>query len=431
MSKEPPSDPRHADRLSRRTALHAAGAAALGAAVIGPAARGDDLPAAMELAQAGAAGDGLPDGKDELAKEPLPAAGRPRHEPVNVADFQALAQAALPKGTFDYITTGSADEITLRDNVAAFQRIRILPPLLSGVSQADLATTVLKQKVSLPVLLAPVAGQAMFHPQGALAAARAAAAAGTVFGVSSSAGNSAEEIAAAGDGPKWFQLYVPNDRGVARRLVERVERAGYQALVVTVDLGEWKDADRRNRFALPHKMLLKHLRDVGFDATERMSYQEILSFNERAWDLTFSWDFFDWLRGITKLPLLIKGVLRADDARKAVSLGLDGIVVSNHGGRRLDGMPASIDVLSAVVDAVGGRTEVFLDSGVRRGTDVLKALALGARAVLIGRPYAWALSAEGESGVRKVIEMFRDELTTAMLACGCATLSDIKPSLLA
>lgn len=368
--------------------------------------------------------------RDQASRSP-PRAEPRSLEPVNAADFETLAKAKLPPATFDYIATGSGDEITLRENVAAFQRIKILPPLLAGVSNADLSTAVLKQPVSLPILLAPVAAQRMYHPQGALAAARAAAAAGTIFGVSSSAGHSVEEVAKAGDGPKWFQLYVPRDRDVARRLVQRIERAGYKAIIVTVDLGERKDADRRNRFALPKEMLLKHLRDTGFDGvSEQMTHQALLDFNEKAWDLSLSWEFFDWLRSVTRLPLIIKGVLRSEDAKKAVSIGLDGIVVSNHGGRRLDGMPASIEMLSSVVEAAAGRAEVYMDGGVRRGTDVLKALALGAKAVLIGRPYAWALAADGEAGVRQVIEFLREELLSAMISTGCAKMSDVGPSLL-
>lgn len=364
--------------------------------------------------------------------EPTPNQNRTRPEPVNVAEFQTLAKSTLPKATYDYITTGSADQITLHENAAAFQRLRVYPPLMKGVSQADLSTTVLGQRIDLPVILAPVAVQRMYHAQGGLAAARAAAAAGTIYGVSSSVGHSVEEIAAASNGPKWFQLYVPKDRAIARRLVERVDRAGYKAIIVTVDLGEWKDADRRNRFSLPKEMLVRHLHDVGFDQiTDRMSYEEVVAFNAGAWDLSLSWEFFNWMRGITRLPLLIKGVLRPEDAKKAVSIGLDGIVVSNHGGRRLDGMPATIDVLPSVVEAVAGRAEVFMDGGVRRGTDVLKALAFGARAVLIGRPYAWALAADGEAGVAKVIDLFREELQNAMLATGCAKVSDIDSSLIA
>jgi len=352
-----------------------------------------------------------------------------RLEPVNVADFQELAKAALPPATYDYITTGSTDEVTLRDNVAAFQRLRLLPPLLTGVADVDTATTVLKQPIALPILLAPVAGQSLYHPQGALASARAAAKAKTILGVSSSVGHSVEEVAAASSGPKWFQLYMPKDRAVARRLVERAERSGFKAIVLTVDLGERKDADKRNRFTLPEPVLRKHLSDIGFNVSERMTYEQLLAFNDQAWDLTLSWNAFDWLRSITKLPLLVKGVLRPDDAKKAVALGLDGIVVSNHGGRRLDGVPASIDQLPQIVAAVNGKVEVLLDSGVRRGTDVLKALALGAKAVLIGRPYAWALAADGEAGVSKILELLREELVSAMLASGCPNVASIEQSL--
>lgn len=352
-------------------------------------------------------------------------------QPVSVREFMELAKAKLPKATFEYIAAGSGDEITLRENTAALARIKVLPPLLTGVSRVDLSTTVLKDKIALPIMLAPAAAQRMYHPQGALAAARAAAALDTVFGVSSSACNSVEEIAAASQGPKWFQLYMPKDRAVARRLLERVERAGYRALVLTVDLGERKDADLRNRFALPREMTLKHLRDFGFDAIhDGMTDAHLQDFNVQAWDMAMTWDVFDWLRTVTKLPLLIKGVLRDDDAKRAVAAGVAGIVVSNHGGRRLDGMPASIDRLADVVQAVAGRAEVYMDSGIRRGADVFKALALGARAVLIGRAYVWGLAADGERGVRTVLELLRDELTNAMLACGCAKIADIHRSLI-
>jgi isopentenyl diphosphate isomerase/L-lactate dehydrogenase-like FMN-dependent dehydrogenase len=251
------------------------------------------------------------------------------------------------------------------------------------------------------------------------------------MGVSGSCGNSIEEVAAASAGPKWFQLYVPKDRVIARRLVERADRAGYKAIIVTVDLGEQKDADRRNRFKVPATFLRKHLTNLGFAITEQMTDAELETLNASAWDLALSWDFFDWLRSITKLPLLIKGVLRADDAKKAVSIGLDGIIVSNHGGRRLDGVPASIEQLPQIAQAANGKAEIYLDSGVRRGTDVLEALALGAKAVLIGRPYAWALAADGEAGVAKVLDLLRQELVLAMLATGCANVGSINRSLLA
>lgn len=370
------------------------------------------------------------------AQEPadLPAVADPAGavpNPVTVADYRDLAKTKLSKTIFEYVDVGSADGVTLRENTAAFQRLKLLPPLLTGVGAADLSTTALGVDVKFPIFLAPVAAQRLYHPEGAMASARAAAAMGTICGVSSSATNSVEEIAAAADGPKWYQLYPPKDREVAKRLVQRAERAGYRALVMTVDLGEWKDADRRNKFALPKEMLVKHLRDIGVpNVDEKMSYDELVAFNTRVWDLAYDWTIFDWLRSVTKLPMLIKGVLRPEDARKAVSIGLDGIVVSNHGGRRLDTVPASIDMLPAIVEAVGGKAEVFLDSGIRRGTDVLKALAFGAKAVLIGRPYAWGLAADGENGVRKVLELLRDELHLAMVSCGCPRVADVPRSLI-
>jgi isopentenyl diphosphate isomerase/L-lactate dehydrogenase-like FMN-dependent dehydrogenase len=352
-------------------------------------------------------------------------------DPVNIADVRELAKRKMEAATFEYIDTGSMDEVTLRENIEAFRRLYLVPPLLRGVSQAEMSTTALGEKIALPIMLAPVAGQQMYHPNGGQAAARAAAGAGTIYCMSSSVGNSVEEIAGAGRGPKWFQLYMPKDRGVARQLVQRVDKAGFKAIIMTVDLGEWKDADRRNKFALPKAALVKHLRDIGFDqVTDQMSYQDVMDFNEQAWQISLSWDIFDWLRSITSLPLLIKGVLRKDDARRAVSIGLDGIVVSNHGGRRLDGMPATIDVLPDIVKAVGGRAEIYMDGGIRRGTDILKAIARGARAVLIGRPYAWGLGAAGEEGVRVVLELLREEFENTMVSSGCARLADIEESLL-
>ena len=350
---------------------------------------------------------------------------------VAVNDFVELARAKLPQATFEYITSGSEDEVTLRDNVEAFRRIRVLPPLLHGVDEADLSTTILGEKISMPVMLAPVAVLRMAHPDGALASARAAAAAGTIHVAGTSAGHSLEEIAAASDGPKWLQLYVPADREIARRLVTRAEQAGYRALVVTVDLGERKDADLRNQFAPPKEMLLKQLRDIGFtQLTDQQTYEEILAFNASAWRISLDREFFEWLRGATRLPILIKGVLSPQAARQAIELGLDGLVVSNHGGRRLDGMPATIDVLESVVEAVDGQLEILMDGGIRRGGDALKAIARGAKAVLIGRPQAWALAAGGEAGVSTALQILRDELTNAMISCGCKTVEEVDSSLL-
>ncbi|NQV28216.1 MAG: alpha-hydroxy-acid oxidizing protein [Rhodopirellula sp.] len=407
--------------MDRRTfsQLLAFGAGMFSASHVAANAAAADAPSVDNVDKA------VPDGNGPVDGEAWPAS------PVTINDFIPLAQAKLPKATFEYITSGSEDEVTLRDNVDAFRRLRILPPLLHGVQKTDLSTSVLGQKVSMPILLAPVAALRLFHPEGGRASARAAAIAGTICVTSTSVGNSVEEVAAAGNGPKWFQLYVPSDRELAKQLVKRAEASGYKALVVTVDLGERKDADLRNRFSLPKDMLLKHLRDIGHkQVSDRNTYEELVAFNAKAWDVSLSVEFFQWLRRETRLPIILKGVLTKEAVQQAIDLKLDGIVVSNHGGRRLDGMPAAIDRLKEVVDAADGRLEVLFDSGVRRGGDVLKALAMGAKAVLIGRPQAWSLAAGGETGVKLALEILRDELTNAMISSGCATVDDISPSLL-
>ena len=357
------------------------------------------------------------------------ASGRP--DAVVVEDFIELSKRKLPGATWEYITTGSEDQVTLAENVNAFRRIGLLPPVLHGVGSTRLETTVLGQKIEMPVMLAPVAGLRMFHPDGAPGSARAAHKAGTICAVSSSCHNSAEEVAEASPGPKWFQIYMPRDKGVAKSLVRRAEAAGYKALVITVDLGERKDADRRNAFSVPRKILLKHLRDIGHTLPNSISRADLEAFNLGAWQLSMSWDILDWLRGITKLPLVVKGVLTAGDAQRAVVEGADAIVVSNHGGRRLDGMPATIDRMQRVAEVTGDKAELLLDSGVRRGTDVLKALALGARAVLVGRPQAWSLAAAGEAGVSQMLGFFKEELENAMISCGCKDVGDITSELLA
>ena len=356
----------------------------------------------------------------------------PVSDAVTVNDFIPRAKATLPKATFEYITTGSEDEVTLRDNVEAFRRMRVLPPLLHGVSEVDLSTSVLGQQVSMPIVLAPVAGLRLFHRDGGMGSARAAETMGTIAVSSSSVGNSVEELGGGTKGPKWFQMYVPRERAIARRLVQRVEKAGFKALVVTVDLGERKDADLRNKFSLPRDMLLKHLRDIGFDQLkDDISDEDLQKFNAAAWDISLSVEFFKWLRKETALPILLKGVLSKEAALQAVELGLNGVVVSNHGGRRMDGMPASIDQLAEVVAALKGSSlEILFDSGVRRGGDVLKAIALGAKAVLIGRPQAWALASDGEAGVQRVLEILRDELAGAMMSSGCPNVAAIKSSLI-
>ena len=270
-----------------------------------------------------------------------------------------------------------------------------MPRVLRGVAERDRTTTVLGERVALPVLLAPVGCHRLFHPEGELAVARAAAEAGTIFVVSTAASISLEEIAAEARAPLWFQLYAFRDRDLVRRVVERAAAAGYRALCATVDspIDGRRERDLRNGFIRPPEFIVKMFRDLGFaQVPEGSDAQALLAYAGAALDPAITWEYLEWLQAISPLPLVVKGILSPEDARRAVDLGARAIVVSNHGGRQLDGAPASVDTLPAIAAAVGGHAEILLDGGVRRGTDVLKAIALGARAVLVGRPYIWGLA---------------------------------------
>lgn len=346
-------------------------------------------------------------------------------QPINLADFEELARQRVEPAAWGYIAGGADDEVTLRDNVAAFRRLRLLPRVLVDVSRVDPGATVLGQWVALPVLLAPTAFQSLAHPEGELATVRGAAAAGTVAVVSTMSGYRLEDVAAAAKGPKWFQLYCYREREVTQRFVERAEAAGYGAICLTVDLPRVgnRERDLRNQFRLPPSVRPRNFQE--FVDVEGGSDEVFFQYIQRLVDPSLTWTAVDWLRSVTRLPVLLKGILHAADARRAVEHGVAGIVVSNHGGRQLDGVPATIDVLPEIVDAVQGRAEVLVDGGVRRGTDVLKALALGARAVLVGRPYVYGLAVDGEAGVRQVLELLKSELELAMALTGCPTLSQV------
>jgi len=353
--------------------------------------------------------------------------------PVNLSEFEPLAQAILPKPAFDHLSGGADDEGTLRENLAAFQRIQLVPRVMRDVTRCDPSTTVLGQPLTMPVVLGPVACHRLFHPEGEFAVARAAAQAGLVLAVSTGSSYSLEEVAASSPGPRWFQLYAYEDRGVTRGLVERAEAAGYQAICLTVDspVSGRRERDLRNGFIRPKPFLYKTLVDVGFtDLSPDLDEEQLLAFAGKSLAVALTWDYLDWLRSLTRLPFLLKGILNQQDALMAASRGIEGVVVSNHGGRQLDGTPASIDVLQGIAEAVDGRSEVLVDSGVRRGTDVLKALALGARAVLIGRPYIWGLAVNGQAGVTQVLELLREEFRIAMGLTGCVNVSDVSKELI-
>lgn len=353
--------------------------------------------------------------------------------PISLADIEANALARLPQGIADYFAGGAEDEVTLRANRAAFEALAIRPRYLVDVSDRDLSTTVLGSEISFPVLLAPTGFQRLAHPDGELATARAAARAGTIMVLSTFSTVALEEVAAATAAPRWFQLYVHKDRGLTRNLVERAHAAGYRALVLTVDvpvLGR-RERDIRNGFVLP-----PDLRVANFDLTESDSLRApgeesgLARFHRGLREPAFTWKDVDWLATLSPLPVVLKGILRGDDATIAVEHGIRGIIVSNHGGRQLDGAIPGIRALPEVVAAVAGGCEVLVDGGVRRGVDVLRALALGARAVLIGRPLVWGLAWDGSAGVEAVLRILRDEFDTAMALSGATSVSGIARDLL-
>lgn len=352
---------------------------------------------------------------------------------VNLFDFEQAAERLLPRGTFDYYAGGALDEVTLREGRAAYDRIPLYYRVLRGVGTHTLATTVLNEPVSMPVLIAPTAFHRLAHDEGELATARAAGAAGTLMIVSTLSNTRIEDIVAAASGPVWFQLYIYRDRELTKDLVARVEAAGCRALVLTVDaplIGR-RERDLRNGFALPPNLAAMNLKGSGqhrVDTTVEGS--GLHAYVAKYIDPTIEWSDVEWLRSITRLPLVIKGIARADDARRAVDAGARAVVVSNHGGRQLDTSPATIDALPPIADAVADRAEIYVDGGVRRGTDVIKAIARGARAVLIGRPVLWGLAVGGENGVRQVLDILRTELDNALGLCGCTDIEDVGPDLL-
>ena len=352
---------------------------------------------------------------------------------VSVADLEAIARRRLSRAVYDYYAGGAEDEITLAANASAFHEVFLRPRALVDVGRIDLATTVLGTPVSMPVLIAPTAYQRMAHPEGESATARAAGAAGTIMVVSTIATQNLEQVARAATGPLWFQLYVQPDRSLARDLARRAEAAGYKALCLTVDtpqLGR-RERDVRNRFVLPKGIRMENFAGPLGDMRRAAQGSAFARAASSLLDPTMTWDSIAWLRSETRLPILVKGLIAGEDAALAVGAGVDGIVVSNHGGRQLDGCEPSLRALPRVAEAAAGRCEIYMDGGVRRGTHVLKAIALGARAVLIGRPAIWGLAAGGEAGVARVLEMFRAELTLAMQLAGCTSLAAVGPGLIA
>jgi 4-hydroxymandelate oxidase len=351
-------------------------------------------------------------------------------DPVGLDELEALARARLPRMVYDYYAGGSGDEWTMGENRRAFSRWVLRPRVLMDVGSVDLRTTVIGQQLDAPILLAPTAMQRLAHPEGEVATARAAAGSGLVMVLSTISTRTLEDVAEAGSA-RWFQLYVHRDRELTARLVLRAYAAGYSAVVLTVDtpiVGR-RLRDERNRFALPEGIALANLE--GLDIPPSLEGSGLFAYFLSQMDPTVTWQDVEWLRSLSPLPVVLKGILTGEDARRAVAAGVAGVIVSNHGGRQLDGVPASLDVLPEVVEAVAGRADVLLDGGVRSGSDALKALALGAKAVLIGRPYLWGLAVDGEAGVRSVLDVFRRDLALAMALAGVPSVRSIDRSLVA
>jgi 4-hydroxymandelate oxidase len=352
---------------------------------------------------------------------------------INVADYARAARRMLPKDVLDYYEGGALDEITLRENTAGWERLKLYYRVLASVGKRDLTTTVLGRPVSMPMAVAPTAFHRLACEPGEIAAAKAAKAAGTLFILSLLSNTAMESVFAHAASPRWFQLYIYKDREITLELVKRAEAAGAEAIVLTVDapgLGT-RERDARNSFRLPDGVAVENLAPLGKGNFPEVKGSGLAAYVRANFKEDLGFDDLDWLCRSTRLPVVVKGVCRGDDARRAAEHGAKAVVVSNHGGRQLDTAPATCEVLPHVVEAAGDLCEIYVDGGIRRGSDVLKAIALGARAVLVGRPILWGLCVAGEQGATNVLEILGRELNEAMLLCGCTKLGDIDRSLLA
>jgi L-lactate dehydrogenase (cytochrome) len=360
--------------------------------------------------------------------------------PVSVAELERRAAEAMDERAANYVFAGAGSEGTMDANREAFRRCRIVPRMLRDVAARDLSTTVLGTAMPAPLMLAPIGVQKVVHPDGELATARAAAALGLPMIASTAAAFTLEEIAeAGGDAPRWFQLYWPNDRALAASFVSRAEAAGYGAIVLTVDtfVPGWKPRDLQQAWLpfLGGVGVANYFQDPVFRAALEKAPEENVGMATGHFlgiqaNPSLSWDDLAWLREQTELPIVVKGIQHADDAREAVRRGVDGIVVSNHGGRQVDGAIGSLDALPAIAEATGNDLAILFDSGIRSGADAIKALALGADAVCLGRPYIWGLALEGQAGVETVLKMVLAELDLSLALCGYTRPDQLGPDAL-
>jgi 4-hydroxymandelate oxidase len=370
---------------------------------------------------------------DESAKQE-------QHREINlptadVTQFEPLARKRLSKMAYDYVRSGGADEISMRENRAGFERLRLSPSVLVDVSEINTRVNLFGGEFESPILLAPVAYHRLYHAEGEIGTARGASAAGAGFVVSTFTTTAIDDIARNTQRPIWFQLYVQRDRGFTKDMVQRAVASGCKAVCLTVDTPVLGNRYGQLSFGLPKELECVHLRGLtlsgpGVSQATQGHKTQRSSIYDTLFDPSFNWNDLEWLRSVAGVPVILKGVLSAEDGRLAVSCGADGVIVSNHGGRNLDTVPATIDALPRVVEAVAGRIPVMLDSGIRRGTDVLAALALGAKAVFIGRPYIYGLALGGARGVERVISILRDELERAMALTGRRSIEEIDATVL-
>jgi isopentenyl diphosphate isomerase/L-lactate dehydrogenase-like FMN-dependent dehydrogenase len=386
----------------------------------------------------------------------VPRALRPPHV-VNIEDLRRLAQCRLPAAVFDYLDGGAEGEVTLRENCAAFEAVKFRPRQAVAVPLCDLRTTVLGAELSFPAILAPIGYSRMMHPEGECAAARGAGAAGTAYILSTISGHKLEDVKAATAGPVWYQLYLVGGRPAAEAALDRAARAGFSVLAVTIDTGTagMRERDIRNGTAqlmsgnvlrmLPHLTqflarpgwLAAFLRDGGLHKLPNVVVpgegsghgpMALIDVAAALADSVVTWQDFKWLREAWRGPIVAKGVLTGEDARRALDAGATGVIVSNHGGRQLDGVPATLRALPEIVKAVNGQAEVMMDGGIRRGSDIVKAICLGARAVLVGRAYAYGLAAAGEPGVSRAMAILYADFERTMKLLGCASVKDLDKS---
>ena len=372
---------------------------------------------------------------------------------ANIEDLRRLARRRLPRALFDFIDGGAQDEVTLRANQSDFQRLTLRPRVLTDVSRRNQSVTVLGQHLEQPLILAPTGGPGLLWPNGALEAAKAADQAGVAFCLSTMSTSSIEDVSRALNRPIWFQLYVMRDRGLAKSMIERARAAGCAVLVLTVDLAlqGQRDRDVRNGLTIPLKLRPSTLLDFALHpgwawrffcgpkvtianfvgSAHRSDMFTIAEFVNSQFDQSVSWKDIEWAKSLWGGKLALKGILTPEDARLAAEHGVDAVIVSNHGGRQLDGTHAAISALPHVMDAVDGNAEVILDGGVRRGTDIIKAIALGAKACMIGRPFLYGLAAMGRPGVMRALEILRDELDVGLALVGRASVTELERSVLA